>query len=397
MNDLPLRGGDAPLTSAIHLEFIRSVVDAHETEASGAEAVEAFHRSLFLHRHGRDLERCRQDRRCREERLAGLDARLRHAGTRLDGLDPILPALEDGVADDRPNAPWNGWSRAMFVAATLAVVALLLFGVLNVSFNLLESGIVTFAEHPIRAYLWAALLPVGALAVKIGWDFLRSRRLRDVYLWICLGLGMLGVLAWVGTYASIYPNLSRTTAEQIGRLSIFDEPGAAGSATLATGVKTVDMVLVASQAVAEIFLSAVLGIYLTQLYARHRPVKLVDNPVFAQFDAERRQIETEVARERQAMADARGEELRLENQLVVFVSYARSLFQREVVARRDLAHRKRLLIEEMSTQLRSRLDALDREDLPPISSSASGAPATTDEGGGNGHPRRFTPNPQEAA
>lgn len=50
----------------------------------------------------------------------------------------------------------------------LAVISLLVFGVFNVSFNLLESGIVTFTEHPVRAYLWAALLPVGALGVKVG-------------------------------------------------------------------------------------------------------------------------------------------------------------------------------------------------------------------------------------
>src|SRR5881396_4294701 len=97
----------------------------------------------------------------------------------------------------------------MFIVGCLGIVCLITFGVWNISFNLLESGLITFRENPVRSYLWAALLPVGALAVKIGWDFLQDRRRRDVYLWSCLLLGMLGVIVWAGAYASVYPTLSK--------------------------------------------------------------------------------------------------------------------------------------------------------------------------------------------
>ena len=93
----------------------------------------------------------------------------------------------------------------MFAAALLGIASLIVFGVLNISFNLLESGLVTFMENPVRAYFWTALLPVGALGVKVGWDFLQNRRIRDMYLWACLALGVGGVLVWVAAYASIYP------------------------------------------------------------------------------------------------------------------------------------------------------------------------------------------------
>jgi hypothetical protein len=384
MSALPVSGEVGQIPLAIHLEYIRNVADG--AEGDGAEAVEAFHRSLFLNRFGAELERCRQERETCEQRLAHLESRLRQADDRLGAEEKFVAAFDDGVADDQPNQPWNAWSRTMFGVAAAAIVVLLVFGVFNVSFNLLESGIVTFSEHPIRAYFWAALLPVGALAVKVGWDQLRGPRWKAFYYWTCLGLGLGGVLLWVAAYASVYPSLSRTAAEQIGALNVFEDPGAAAvgflSGTTAGGVKWVDMILVAAQAVAEIFVSAVLGIHMTQIYARHRPVRLAMNPTFAQFDAERSDLEARIGRERTALAVARGDQTRLENQLVVFVSYARSLLQRELAARRDRGQRRRVLIEEVAEQLKSRLEALDREDESnghSVNGRASEPPALSKE------------------
>ncbi len=389
MNDLPSLPSSSPISSAIHLEFIRSVIDSGEE--NGAGNVEAFHRSLFLNQHGKDLERFRLDRQSSEERLATLEARLQRTCQRLADQEKFLPVMEDGVPDDRPNAPWNLWDIAMFTLAGIAILCLLLFGVLNVSFNLLESGIVTFTDNPVRAYFWAALLPVGALAVKVGWDFLRSRRLRTLYLWLCLATGVLAVFVWVAAYATIYPTLSRTTAEQIASLSVFSgpDPGAESlGGTTAGGVKHIDIILVAAQAIAEICLSAALGMYMTLVYSRHRPVRLATNPTFSHFDQDRILLEQEVARERTQLANARGDEGRLEHQLAVFVSYARSLYQRETVARKDQTHQKRLLIEEMAGQLRSRLEAIDRLSDPSASSgngngSGDGNGASTSNGNGS--------------
>lgn len=385
MSALPVPSSESQITSAIHLEFIRSVADSGDP--AGAEAVEAFHRALFLNQHGSDLERFAQDRRTCEERLVRLDSQLRHVDERLDGELKFVPPVEGDDVDDEPNAPWNGWDRTMFVAAILGILGLLVFGVLNVSFNLLESGIVTFAEHPTRAYLWAALLPVGALAVKIGWDSLRRERGRDVYLWTCLGIGVFGVLVWVAAYAAVYPSLSRTPLEQLGSLDVFAGPTTAPAAdgggsflnrTTAGGVKVLDMILVAAQAIAEIFLSAALGIFLTRLYGRHRPVRLAANPIFVQFDSERRFLEAEVSRERRTLAEAIGNHNRLEHQLSVFLAYARSLYRKETTERHNRAHRQRRLIEEIADELRSRLDALDHE---------------PERSGGNGESTAFHPTP----
>lgn len=383
MKDLTSSASPAQIPSSIHLEFIRSVVDSGEEE--GATHVEHFHRSLFLNQHGADLERLRLERQTAEERLAALEPRLLHTQRNLATQERYVPAIEDGIPDDQPNAPWNLWDRTMFAIAAVAVVCLLLFGVLNVSFNLLESGIVTFSQNPVRAYLWAALLPVGALAVKVGWDFLRSRRARAAYLWTSLILGLVAVFVWVVAYASVYPSLSRTTDEQIAALSVFAEPTVTDDSfwgTTAGGVKRLDMILVAAQAVAEICLSAALGIYMTQVYLRHRPVRLAANPTFAQLDDDRRLLETEVSRERTALAVALGSQCRLEKQLAVFVAYARSLYQREVTAQRDRSHQKRLLIEEMADQLRSRLADIDRLGDAPEPNGATTAHTSTAHNGG---------------
>jgi hypothetical protein len=96
---------------------------------------------------------------------------------------------------------------------------------------------------------------------------------------------MLGVLAWAGAYACVYPTLSKGIGEHIASLTVFDSRSPSSSPVFGlnfAGAKWIDVITVASQAIAEIFLSAVMGMYLTTLYARHRPVRLAQDPAFAQ-------------------------------------------------------------------------------------------------------------------
>ena len=348
------------ITPAVHLEFIQN--QAGLPEGVGMEEIEAYHRALFMHHHAGELEKYQQQGRIHEERLAHLETRLRDTHGKLAGLDKLIPVNLDGEPDIKPTAPWNLWDLAMFVSAALGIVCLLVFGVLNVSFNLLESGLVTFVENPVRAYFWAALLPVGALAVKLGWDFLQSQKKQDMYLWTCLGAGIVGVLVWVAAYALVYPTLSKSIDEHIASMSVFDQNAGQGNSLTdmnAAGAKWIDVTTVAAQAVAEIFLSAVLGIYLTQMYSRHRPVRLAGNPVFTQFDEERRHLEESVARERLALGEARGHQSRLENQLSALVAFARSMFQKETALRRDQSQQKQRMLDQISEQLRSQLETVD--------------------------------------
>ena len=362
----PVKREDAlPIASSINLELVRNVADSGSEE--GLDTVEAFHKALFLNEHGRELEHCRQQRLLAEDRLRNLESRRAYTRGKLAGEEQLVPVLENGSPDTQPTALWNFWDASMFVVSALGVLCLLLFGVFNVSFNLLESGIVTFADHPIRAYFWSALLPVGALAVKVGWDLLTNRRLRGAYQWACLGMGLVSVLVWVAAYASMYPSLSMTTEERIASLQVSGSLHAGGNPLphlTPGGVKWVDMILVGAQALAEICLSAALGIYMTQLYTRHRPVRLARNPVFAQFDQESRALDDAISRERLALAQARGNEARIENQLSALVTYARTMFEKEEALRRDRTHQKRQILDEIAEQLTSRLAAVDGDGKP---------------------------------
>ncbi len=248
----------------------------------------------------------------------------------------------------------------MLAACCLGIVSLITFGVLNISFNLLESGLITFRENPLRSYLWAALLPVGALAVKVGWDCLAPGRRRDLYLWTCLALGLLGVLVWVGAYACVYPTLSKGINEHIAALTVFDRP-ASGPATVSgldfAGAKWVDVITVAGQAVAEIFISAVLGMYLTSLYARHRPVRLAPDPAFAQLHEEHQKLEESIARERLSLGEASGNVVRLENQLSALLAYGKSLFHREAAKRQNQSEKRQVILDQLSEHLREHIES----------------------------------------
>jgi hypothetical protein len=354
----PSKSTDA-ITPAVHLEFIQNQLD--HPNGSGEE-IEAYHRALFLHHHAIEWEKHRQDGKVHEQRLGFLEARLKQAQLGLSERQKFVPVSVDGREDNCPTQPWNGWDLFMFTLGLLGVAALIGFGVFNISFNLLESGFVTFRQNPIRSYLWAALLPVGALAIKIGWDFLQERRQRAIYFWASLGCGVLGVFVWAGAYACVYPTLSKGIDEQIAGLTVFDGPAASPDAVARVnfaGAKWVDVITVAGQATAEIFLSAVLGMYLTSLYARHRPVRLAYDPTFAQLDQERRELEAGIARERGALGQANGNILRLENQLLALVAYGKSMFHREAAKRQNHAEKRQVILDQLSDHLRHHLDAAD--------------------------------------
>ncbi len=365
-------GNNPGLGTAIDLDYIQNL--AMTQKENGGSAVEAYHQAMFLHQHGLDLEKFKQEERIHQDRLDHLEQQLKGTRNRLSEVERLEPIENDGELDDQPTTPWNLWDRTMFVIGILGILAMVIFGIMNISFNLLESGIVTFMEHPIRAYFWAALLPVGALAVKVGWDLLETDNGRRRYVWFTLMTGIASLLIWIGAYALVYPSLSKTTEEQIGSLTVFDnaaDPNAADTTT-ATGVKTLDMINVISQAIAEICLSAVLGIYLTMIYQRHRPVRLAINPTFFQFDQERASLEKSIATERLALATAQGNLNHLENKLSVVSAYAKALFEKATLEQEAQDHQKHVALARIEDELRSHLHDLDNSN----GASSNGRPTT---------------------
>jgi len=367
------------ITPPIHLEFIQNQLENPASSAVAASEIEQYHRALFLHHHAIEWEQARQKARTHGDRLAYLETRLKETELHLSERPRLVPVTVDGREDIHPNPAWTKWDLGMFAACGLGIVCLIAFGVSNISFNLLESGFVTFRENPLRAYLWAALLPVGALAIKVGWDCLRASRARDIYLWTCLGLGILGVLVWVAAYASVYPSLSKGINDQIASLTVLDAPGGSTPGLNFAGAKSVDVITVAGQAMAEIFLSAVLGMYLTNLCARHRPVKLAVDPAAAQLDQERTELEQRIGRERSGLGDANGKIAQLENQLAAMLAYGKSMFHREVARRQDQTQKRQIILEQLSDHVRNHLDSPLAENR--VAAAEAGAPARNGNGG----------------
>lgn len=343
-----------PITPAVHLEYIQN--QAGLPEAPSPDEVGEYHRAIFLHHHAQEMEQLRQEAVTHEERLGFLHSRWKELQSRLRGTEKFVATEQDGQPDLKPAAPWNAWDRAMFISALVSIVGLLVFGIFNISFNLLESGLVTFMENPARAYFWAALLPVGAFGVKVGWDLLPRGRAREVYLWSSLVLGMAGVLVWVGAYSTVYPTLSKSITDHLETLSVFDESGA--SSLNPAGVRQVDMVMVFAQAIAEIFLSAVLGMFMTLLYARHRPVRLATDPVFARLDEERVKLEQEIADTRKGLATAKGRQKQFEGQLTALASFAKSIYQKEISSRREQATQKEAILDSITHHVRTQLESI---------------------------------------
>ena len=367
------------IVPAVHLEFIQNHL---ENPGSAPEEIEHYHRALFLHQHAVEWEKHRQVAKTHEENLSFLQEQLKKVDSGIAERNKLVPVTVNGEADVKPSAPWNAWDLLMFAASGLGVICLITFGVWNISFNLLESGLVTFRENPLRSYLWAALLPVGALAVKIGWDVLEDRRKRELYLWSCLAAGMIGVLVWVSAYACVYPTLSKGVSEQIASLTVFDNGPAStspGTGLNFAGAKWIDVITVAGQAAAEIFLSAVLGMYLTNLYARHRPVRLAEDPAYAQLTQERHELEQRIARERLNVGEATGHLIRLDNQLAALVAFGKSMFHREAARRQDESQKRQVILDQLSDHLRSHLEAVESGNRL-VANTGNGSAAST-----NGH------------
>ncbi len=379
MKTAELKPDEGTITPPVHLEFIQNQLENPADAAATAQEIEQYHRALFLHHHAVEWEQARQKARTHAERLVFLEGRLKEAELSLGQRPGFVAVTVDGREDTAPTPPWNGWELGMFILCGLGIACLIAFGISNISFNLLESGFVTFRENPWRAYLWTALLPAGALAIKVGWDCVEGRRARDFYLWGCLAAGIAGVLVWVGAYASVYPSLSKGINEQIATMSVFD--GAKNGQGLDfAGAKWIDVVTVAGQAMAEIFLSAVLGMYMTKLYTRHRPVRLAEDPAAAQWNRERNRLEECVARERQGLGEANGRILKLENQLAALLAYGKSMFHREAARRQDQTAKRQIILEQLSDHVRQHLDS----PAAPSLAEAGARPAAYRGNGCNG-------------
>ena len=361
----PIKSNDKDMDSFIHIDYIRHLVDSQNGD--GTAEVEAYHRALYMNQCGQELEQLKHQIQTHQEKLKYLQPRLKKLRNKIKEVDSLVPVNHQDKPDIEPSQPWNMWDRFMFALAGMGILCLVIFGVLNISYNLIESGIVSFADHPFRAYFWAALLPVGAFAVKVGWDLIQPGSARSVYTWSCLLMGVLGVLVWVLTYASMYPSLSMSSSEQLASLRLFDfgDPNGNPENAMIGDVKWMDMVLVASQALAEIFLSALLGIFMTTVYQRHRPVRLAVNPLHQQWNDEREQLEKSVELERRQTAEAVGREKKMESQLQVFLSYARTLYEKELVTRQRHSHRKHQLLTEIASDLRNRLEEVEAETTAP--------------------------------
>jgi hypothetical protein len=187
------------------------------------------------------------------------------------------------------------------------------------------------------------------------------------------------VLVWVGAYACVYPTLSKGINEQIGSLTVFDNASPVSASGLNfAGAKWVDVITVAGQAIAEIFLSAVLGMYLTNLYARHRPVRLAQDPAFAQLEQERRDLEARIASERLNLGEATGNLQRLENQLAALVAYGKSMFHREAARRQDQSEKRQVILDQLSDHLRNHLEAVEPGNR--LANNATVAPAERKNG-----------------
>jgi len=173
---------------------------------------------------------------------------------------------------------------------------------------------------------------------------------------------MIGILVWISAYACVYPTLSKGVSEQIASLTVFDNdpaPAAPGTGLNFAGAKWIDVITVAAQAVAEIFLSAVLGMYLTNLYARHRLVRLAEDPAFAQLTHERRDLEQRIARERLSLGEATGHLIRLDSQLAALVAYGKSLFHREAAKRQDETQKRQVILDQLSDHLRTHIESVE--------------------------------------
>jgi hypothetical protein len=182
------------------------------------------------------------------------------------------------------------------------------------------------------------------------------------------------VLVWAGAYACVYPSLSKGIGEHIASLTVFDDPSSVSHSGLNfAGAKWIDVITVASQAVAEIFLSAVMGMYLTNLYLRHRPVRLAQDPAYVQLSQERKKLEADIARERLSLGDATGNLTRLENQLAALVAYGTSVFHKETARRQDQAEKRQVILDQLSDHLRTHLETLESGNrLAAVQSAATG-------------------------
>ncbi len=90
MNATAPKASTENITPAVHLEFIQNQLQ--NTDPSAPGQVEEYHRALFLHHHGVEWERYRQQVKIHQDRLSFLEGRLKATQLGLSERSKLVPA-----------------------------------------------------------------------------------------------------------------------------------------------------------------------------------------------------------------------------------------------------------------------------------------------------------------
>ncbi len=75
MNAASSKSNSPSITPAVHLEFIQNQLE--NSNPSGHEEIEKYHRALFLHHHAVEWEKYREQAKVHQQRLSFLEGRLK--------------------------------------------------------------------------------------------------------------------------------------------------------------------------------------------------------------------------------------------------------------------------------------------------------------------------------
>lgn len=182
-----------------------------------------------------------------------------------DSMIRVEDKIRKEIPDDHERDIRKWLDIGLGTICLIAAFFVLGMGASNVFSIIMASGTPIFLERPKLAWMLSGLLPLGAFALEFFKRHLRSDQAKQIYTTIVFGNTALLLLTWVVLFALVFGSPGDVIID-IG--SLMKPSEGFNLATIFTMV----------QLLAELFVGAALFTTAGDLFAKHSPTKLIQNP-----------------------------------------------------------------------------------------------------------------------
>ncbi len=300
--------------TAEHFRKLAVIADQKTAEKDAKDYAAA----LYNLTHGEEITRLKSeipDNEQRSKQLKKEIAAQEQLVAKTERMIRVADILKRKIPDkhDRDIRKWL--DILLGVVCLIAALIVLGMGASNVFSIIMASGTPIFLEQPQLAWMLSGLMPLGAFALEFFKRHLHSDHAKKTYTMTVFALSALLLVSWVVLFALVFGSAGDDTLD-------FDK------LLKPTGEDYLGKSFTVVQLLAELFVGASLFTSAGDLFAKHSPTRLVENPDYAEAAQLLEKMKKDYAPVADIIAQKKARLDRLEQGLTLYLSEQMTAFTR---------------------------------------------------------------------